>query len=270
MADGSTVAFFEAPELPPEPAPSHPAYDIFRHLAMQVDTTEEVDGWREWLVENGVDVLGPVDHKIVYSIYFHDPNGNRLEITAPVDPDWNNMERTPGVARGVGAGQGDGAPERAGHGNRPQRAHGPAEPPPRRGAADRLTREPNDMDEASIPKIISVDDHVVEPAHVWERQSSMPARRTRPTPGCTRTSSTSTSATSPPPATPRRDDDGARHLRRHASSRITFETDYPHTDSTWPHSRPTVAKLLDGLDAESIHKIVRGNAIDLFELQGFQ
>ena len=25
------------------------------------------------------------------------------------------------------------------------------------------------MDEASIPKIISVDDHVVEPAHVWER-----------------------------------------------------------------------------------------------------
>ena len=91
MADGSTVAFFEAPELPPEPAPSHPAYDIFRHLAMQVDTTEEVDGWRDWLVENGVDVLGPVDHKIVYSIYFHDPNGNRLEITAPLDADWNNM-----------------------------------------------------------------------------------------------------------------------------------------------------------------------------------
>ena len=62
---------------------------------MQVDTTEEVDGWREWLVENDVDVLGPVDHKIVYSIYFHDPDGNRLEITAPVDPDWNNMERAP-------------------------------------------------------------------------------------------------------------------------------------------------------------------------------
>ena len=52
--------------------------------------------------------------------------------------------------------------------------------------------------------------------------------------------------------------------------RITFETDYPHTDSTWPHSRGIVATLLDGLDAESIHKIVRGNAIDLFELQGFQ
>src|SRR3984885_16350285 len=30
------------------------------------------------------------------------------------------------------------------------------------------------MDEVSIPKIISVDDHVVEPAHVW--QSWLPAK----------------------------------------------------------------------------------------------
>jgi Amidohydrolase len=94
------------------------------------------------------------------------------------------------------------------------------------------------MDEASIPKIISVDDHVVEPAHVWVRW--LPAKYR---------------------------DRGPRVER---IDRITFETDYPHTDSTWPHSRAIVAKLLDGLDAESTHKIVRGNAIDLFELQGFQ
>ena len=37
-----------------------------------------------------------------------------------------------------------------------------------------------------------------------------------------------------------------------------------------PLGRRAAGKLLDGLDAESIHKIVRGNAIDLFELQGFQ
>ena len=91
LADGSTVAFFEAPELPPEPAPTHPAYDVFRHLALQVDSREDVDAWREWLVGNGVEVLGPVDHKIIYSIYFHDPNGNRLEITTPLDPRWNDM-----------------------------------------------------------------------------------------------------------------------------------------------------------------------------------
>ena len=91
MADGSTVAFFEAPELPPQAPAAHPAYDVFQHLALQVDSKEAVDDWRDWLVENGVDVLGPVDHKIIYSIYFHDPNGLRLEITTPLDARWNDM-----------------------------------------------------------------------------------------------------------------------------------------------------------------------------------
>jgi predicted TIM-barrel fold metal-dependent hydrolase len=48
--------------------------------------------------------------------------------------------------------------------------------------------------------------------------------------------------------------------------RITFETDYPHSDSTWPDTRAVAAKLLDGLDDESIHKILRGNASELFGL----
>jgi catechol 2,3-dioxygenase-like lactoylglutathione lyase family enzyme len=90
MADGSTVAFFEAPELPPLAGPPHPAYDTFQHLAMQVDSVETVDRWHEWLCSNGIEVLGPVDHKIIYSIYFHDPNGIRLEITTPTSPAWND------------------------------------------------------------------------------------------------------------------------------------------------------------------------------------
>jgi catechol 2,3-dioxygenase-like lactoylglutathione lyase family enzyme len=90
LADGSTVAFFEAPELPPLAPPPHPAYDTFQHLAMQVATTDEVDRWHTWLGEHGVEVLGPVDHKIIYSIYFHDPNGLRLEITAPTSPTWHD------------------------------------------------------------------------------------------------------------------------------------------------------------------------------------
>ena len=91
MSDGSTVAFFEAPELPPPSGTSHPAYDVFQHLALEVQTPEEVDAWGEWLEANGVDVLGPVNHKIIYSIYFHDPNGVRLELTAHVDPTWNDQ-----------------------------------------------------------------------------------------------------------------------------------------------------------------------------------
>lgn len=91
LHDGSTIAFFEAPELPPAPEVSHPAYDVFQHLALEVDSPAIVDAWHDWLVGCGVDVLGPVDHKIIYSIYFHDPNGLRLELTAPLDPTWNDQ-----------------------------------------------------------------------------------------------------------------------------------------------------------------------------------
>src|SRR5271167_1957018 len=59
MADGSTVAFFEAPELPPLVDPPHPAYRTFLHLALQVDTPAVVDRWQQWLQKNGVEVLGP-------------------------------------------------------------------------------------------------------------------------------------------------------------------------------------------------------------------
>jgi catechol 2,3-dioxygenase-like lactoylglutathione lyase family enzyme len=90
MADGSTVAFFEAPDLPPLEEPPHPAYRTFQHLALQVDDPGTVDRWHRWLEMCGVEVLGPVDHKIIYSIYFHDPNGIRLEITAPTSPAWND------------------------------------------------------------------------------------------------------------------------------------------------------------------------------------
>jgi catechol 2,3-dioxygenase-like lactoylglutathione lyase family enzyme len=90
MSDGSTIAFFECIGLPPTAPASHPAYDTFNHFAMQAASRAEVDRWRDWMVSNGVDVLGPVDHKgLIYSIYFHDPNGLRLELTAPLDPQWN-------------------------------------------------------------------------------------------------------------------------------------------------------------------------------------
>lgn len=90
MQDGSTIAFFEAPGLPGRPAPSHPAYDIFDHIALEARDREEVLQWHQWLTSNGVDVIGPTDHKgLIYSIYFHDPNGLRLEITVPLDADWN-------------------------------------------------------------------------------------------------------------------------------------------------------------------------------------
>jgi catechol 2,3-dioxygenase-like lactoylglutathione lyase family enzyme len=90
MADGSTIAFFEVPGLPQPAASTHPAYDVFNHIALQVDGPAEIERWRQWLTQNGVEFIGPVDHKgMILSIYFHDPSGNRLELTTPLDRDWN-------------------------------------------------------------------------------------------------------------------------------------------------------------------------------------
>lgn len=90
MRDGSTIAFFEAPDIPLPAKATHPAYDIFNHIALQAADREEVMRWHEWLVSNDIDVVGPTDHSgLIFSVYFHDPNGVRLEITAPLDPDWN-------------------------------------------------------------------------------------------------------------------------------------------------------------------------------------
>ncbi|VVO58497.1 hypothetical protein PS900_00673 [Pseudomonas fluorescens] len=90
MQDGSMIAFFEAPGLPERPAVSHPAYEIFDHIALQAESREEVDHWHEWLIGNGIKVVGPTSHGgLIYSIYFNDPNGLRLEITYPTDPNWN-------------------------------------------------------------------------------------------------------------------------------------------------------------------------------------
>ena len=47
---------------------------------------------------------------------------------------------------------------------------------------------------------------------------------------------------------------------------ITFETDYPHQDTTWPHTRRYAEHAMAGLSAEEIDKVVRRNAIELLSL----
>jgi predicted TIM-barrel fold metal-dependent hydrolase len=51
---------------------------------------------------------------------------------------------------------------------------------------------------------------------------------------------------------------------------VVFETDYPHSDSTWPHSREAAAEQFGHLDQPSIDKIARGNAIRLLGLEHLQ
>jgi len=55
-------------------------------------------------------------------------------------------------------------------------------------------------------------------------------------------------------------------LDRVGVDNIMFETDYPHSDSTWPHSREVAQKMMGHLDADTVRKLVRGNAIRMLGL----
>lgn len=52
---------------------------------------------------------------------------------------------------------------------------------------------------------------------------------------------------------------------------ILFETDYPHSDGTFPHSRKVAHSMFAaaGMDADECYKVIRGNAISAFGLERF-
>ena len=114
MDDGSYVAFFEIPESPPMGKdPNTPAW--VQHLALKVEDEATLLAYKERLEANGIEVIGPIDHKICQSIYFFDPNGHRLElaldtttaemaeklgeIAQPMLQEWNKTKRAPEHAR---------------------------------------------------------------------------------------------------------------------------------------------------------------------------
>jgi len=47
---------------------------------------------------------------------------------------------------------------------------------------------------------------------------------------------------------------------------VMFETDYPHNDGTWPHSKRAAAEQFGHLEQSAVDKIARGNAIRLLGL----
>jgi len=63
-----------------------------------------------------------------------------------------------------------------------------------------------------------------------------------------------------------RDQHGLDSLEVIGSDRITFETDYPHTDSTWPDTKAVATSLVEGLSDDAVYKIMRGNAIRMLSL----
>ncbi len=59
---------------------------------------------------------------------------------------------------------------------------------------------------------------------------------------------------------------GLANLDQVGEDNICFETDYPHTDTTWPNSHEYIEKMLDGFDEKIAYKVLRGNAIKMLEL----
>ncbi|MFC4054177.1 VOC family protein [Actinomadura syzygii] len=81
MGDGSCIAFFEIEGLDADHHDS-PLPRWAPHIALSLDSLEEVEAARDRLVEAGIEVKGVVDHEGIWSsIYFFDPNGVRLELT---------------------------------------------------------------------------------------------------------------------------------------------------------------------------------------------
>ncbi|HWE68443.1 MAG TPA: amidohydrolase family protein [Acidimicrobiales bacterium] len=62
------------------------------------------------------------------------------------------------------------------------------------------------------------------------------------------------------------DHHGLNSLSEVGEDNICFETDFPHTDGTWPDSEAYIEKLCVGLTDEQAYKILRGNAIKMLEL----
>jgi predicted TIM-barrel fold metal-dependent hydrolase len=63
-----------------------------------------------------------------------------------------------------------------------------------------------------------------------------------------------------------KDSVGVSLLNEIGVDNVVFETDYPHSDSTWPDSRRAAAEQFGHLEPTVIEKIARGNAIRLLGL----
>lgn len=80
MDDGSCLAFFEVPDMDFDFKTQHD-YDL--HIALEV-SRDDMLRMLEKGKNFGIETRGVADHGFIESIYFRDPNGYVIELTAPV------------------------------------------------------------------------------------------------------------------------------------------------------------------------------------------
>jgi catechol 2,3-dioxygenase-like lactoylglutathione lyase family enzyme len=96
MADGSYLAFFEAPDLPFD---FKAQQDFDLHIALEVDH-DQLEPMLEKGKRAGIETRGISDHGFIHSIYFRDPNGYVIELTARLP---NHAEATDPARNGARA-----------------------------------------------------------------------------------------------------------------------------------------------------------------------
>ncbi|MFQ5971802.1 MAG: VOC family protein [Alphaproteobacteria bacterium] len=95
LDDGSYLAFFEAPDMPFEFKEQH---DFDLHIALEV----EHDVLQPMLDKGkaaGIETRGIADHGFIDSIYFRDPSGYVIELTAKRDNHDQEMDPATNGAR---------------------------------------------------------------------------------------------------------------------------------------------------------------------------
>ena len=78
LGDGSYLAFFEAPDRPFDFKPQH---DFDLHIALET-SEEDLHAMLARGKALGIETRGISDHEFIHSIYFRDPNGYVIELTA--------------------------------------------------------------------------------------------------------------------------------------------------------------------------------------------
>jgi catechol-2,3-dioxygenase len=97
MEDGSFLAFFEAPGMPFEFKHQH---DFDLHIALEVEP-QLLPTMRERTLTEGIETRGISDHGFIRSIYFRDPNGYVVELSARTADHDSALDPALNGARGI-------------------------------------------------------------------------------------------------------------------------------------------------------------------------
>lgn len=81
LGDGSYLAFFEDPETPFDFKDQR---DFDLHIALEVEYDDMMELFEKGKAA-GMETRGVSDHNFIHSIYFRDPNGYVIELTAPTE-----------------------------------------------------------------------------------------------------------------------------------------------------------------------------------------